>query len=83
MKKLAIAHSSNSGLDIHFVQVPDNLDYICGTYGNLKEDEDKEAAMYINNILVILQIKYDDSIDNLCITEVPSTKEIEVYIPQF
>lgn len=88
LQQISIAHSSENGLNIYFINIPKSLLYICGTYGNLEEfnDEDPDlpdenTVIQIENILQILKVKYDNYVDNLYITEVPSQTEIETYIP--
>lgn len=88
LQQISIAHSSKNGLNTYFINIPKSLLYICGTYGDLEEfnDEDPDlpdenSVIQIENILQILKVEYDNHVDNLYITEVPSQKEIETYIP--
>ena len=36
LKQISIAHSSENGLNIYFINIPKSLLYICGTYGDLE-----------------------------------------------
>ena len=88
MKQLYNLEKNQHGSVLLIINIPKSLLYICGTYGNLEEfnDEDfdlpdENTVIQIENILQILKVEYDNYVDNLYITEVPSQKEIETYIP--
>lgn len=77
MITLIIAHSSENSLSTHVVKVnsESSANWV-GVYGDLNESD----SSHVEDLLEFLKIKYDNSYDNLHISEMLNDSEISNFI---